>query len=222
MNGSPLVVKCAGGDVMGLFDELHTVAEAFRANGFEAVPVRDRAEALEACLSAVKEGDRVGFGGSATLKEIGLHEALARTGAELITAPRELPREERYERLRAMLSADVYFSGANALTRDGVMVNEDGFGNRVSAQIFGPRKVVVVAGWNKITGTLEEAVYRVRNIAAPPNVRRLGTGAPCGELEYCVECAPEEGRICNALTVVRRVREKGRIRLVLVAERLGF
>lgn len=200
--------------------QLSEILRRFEDHGIVCHLVHDRAAALTVCMELARDASSVSWGGSMTLGEIGLPEAIERTGIRVIKRV-DGTLQERYLSARETLTADVYFSSANALTRDGKIVNIDGFGNRVAAHIFGPHKVVFVAGVNKMTGTLDEALYRVRNIASPPNVRRLGTGAPCGELEYCNDCAGP-GRICNDLVIIENVRMAGRVHLVLVNEDLGF
>ncbi len=200
--------------------QLSEILRRFEEHGIVCHFAHDRAAALSVCLELARDASSVSWGGSMTLGAIGLPEAIERTGVRVIKRVDGTP-QERYLSARDTLTADLYFTSANALTRDGKIVNIDGFGNRVAAHIFGPHQVVFVAGVNKITGTLDEAIYRVRNIATPLNVRRLASGAPCGERDYCNDCSGP-GRICNDLVIIENVRMVGRVHLVLVNEELGF
>ena len=202
--------------------ELREILRAFEAKGIGAVYAADKEEALSYCLSLLKPGFSVACSGSATLGQIGLHQALRDADVEFIEVSRNLSPEERHKLHRKCHSSDVFFSGTNAITRTGEIVNIDGYGNRVSAHFFGPHTIVIVAGYNKVTGTLNEALYRVKNIAAPLNVRRLRKSAPCGESGLCTDCSKDEGSICSYVSVIVKAGTSHRTILVLVNEKLGF
>ena len=119
------------------------------------------------------------------------------------------------------MQADVFLTGANAISLDGQMVNVDGSGNRVAAIIYGPKTVLVVAGMNKVVETLEDAVTRARTIAAPMNQQRFMLNTPCTKTGTCADCKSEEC-ICNQIVITRHCRPGGRIKFVLVGEELGF
>ena len=114
-----------------------------------------------------------------------------------------------------------FVAGTNAITADGQLVNVDGMGNRVAAQIFGPEKVILVAGTNKIVGDVNEAFDRLEKIAAPINAKRVGMGTPCADTGECIDC-DSPMRICNMYTIIRRMMFPGRLTLILVNEALGF
>ncbi len=202
--------------------EIKSVLNAFEKKGFETYYAENRAAALKMCLSHIEPHNKVAWGGSVSLGDIGLHDALKSLDIEILAAPYDVPFDERIALLRRCQHADVFFSGANALTRDGRMVNIDGLGNRVASSIFGPKKFIVVAGYNKIVGTLDEALYRIKFIATPKNVRRLNGKAPCSLLDVCVDCDQEQGRICNSLVVTENNRFRGRMILIIVNEKLGY
>ena len=109
----------------------------------------------------------------------------------------------------------------NAITLDGQLVNTDGTGNRVAALIYGPENVIIIAGMNKVAATLEEAESRVKNIASPPNAIRLDRNTPCALTGSCHDCF-SEGCICSHTVITRRSAIKGRIKLILVGEELGY
>ena len=117
--------------------------------------------------------------------------------------------------------ADVFLTGANALSMDGQMVNIDGMGNRVAAIIYGPGSVLVIAGMNKVMDTLEAAINRARTVAAPMNKQRFDSVTPCGVTGTCADCKAE-ACICNHIVVTRHCRPAGRIKFILVGEALGL
>jgi L-lactate utilization protein LutB len=132
-----------------------------------------------------------------------------------------VPREEIIERRRQALLVDLFFAGANAVTQDGTLVNLDMVGNRVGAITFGPRCVVIVAGRNKIVSDLDEAMKRVKNIAAPINAIRHRIKTPCVKTAVCMDCKSPD-RICNTWTITEKSYPKGRIKIVLINRDLGL
>jgi hypothetical protein len=122
---------------------------------------------------------------------------------------------------RAQLACDVFLSSSNAVTVEGELVNVDGIGNRVAAMIFGPGKVIVVAGWNKIVPDVNAAIQRIRNTAAPLNAKRLELNVPCAKTGYCVDCDVPDN-MCRVTTIISRKPRKTDISVVLIAEQLGF
>ena len=123
--------------------------------------------------------------------------------------------------MKDALFSDVFLTGANGLSLDGQMVNVDGTGNRVAATIYGPKKVIVIAGMNKVCDTLEEAVKRAREVAAPMNMMRFMKDTPCAATGKCGDCK-QEGCICNQIVITRHCRPVGRVQFVLVGEHLGL
>lgn len=199
--------------------------KALTKNGFEAIYVPDREEAVSRILDLVPDDALVGLGGSVTLREMGLPEALRSRGNEVAdhweAREKGASTEEVLEVRRAQLNSDVFITSTNAVTEAGELVNIDGGGQRVAAMIFGPRKVVVVAGANKIARDLEEGLHRARNVAAPMNARRLNRGTPCAETGACSDCDSEE-RICSATTIIHRRPRNTETTVILVGERLGY
>ena len=128
--------------------------------------------------------------------------------------------EEREELLRQCLLTDTFLTGANAISMDGQMVNIDGTGNRLAAICFGPKQVIVVAGMNKVTDTLESAIQRARSVASPMNEQRFDFPTPCNVTGVCADCKSEKC-ICNHILVTRHSRGN-RIKFILVGEDLGF
>lgn len=189
--------------------------------GYACHPADDAAEATRIVYSLIPEGSTVGLGGSTTLADMGIPEGLRAGPWKLIDRYRTHSWDETMARYREALDADVFVTGTNAITRSGQLVDMDSSGNRVAATIFGPRRVIVVAGANKVVENLDEAFARIRRIA-PMNCRRLGHKTPCAETGRCEDCMIPE-RMCNYVGIVNHgMKEPGRFHLVLVAEELGF
>ncbi len=189
---------------------------------FEAFYCDTKAEALQKALSLIPEGATVSWGGCETGKEIGLFEAIGAGKYQVVdrAKPCATPDEQKKLKMDWMFS-DVFISGANGLSLDGQMVNVDGTGNRVAATIYGPETVLIVAGMNKVTDTLEEAVTRARTIAAPLNQQRFQLPNPCTQTGTCSNCKSETC-ICNQIVITRNCRPQGRIKFILIGEDLGF
>jgi L-lactate utilization protein LutB len=205
---------------------LEVVRGALEANRFEAyvVPNADAAHALVVKDLLPKAGARsVAFGGSMTAVAAGLFTTLKdRTDLELIdTLDKQISVEEQMERRRRSLLVDFFIMGSNAVTEEGQLVNLDMLGNRVAALTFGPRHVAVLVGRNKIVPSLEEAMCRVKNIAAPANAMRLDKKTPCVKTSYCEDCKSPD-RICNTWTITEKSFPKGRVKVVLINQDMGL
>lgn len=202
--------------------KLHRVSKALERNGIRPFVCENREEALERALALIPDGATVGLGGSRTVDEIGLLAALRNGGYTLHDQYREgIDREESMRIRKAGTHADCFVSGSNAITYGGKIVNVDGLGNRLAGFCFGPAKVIIVVGRNKIVPDLEAALDRVRNVAAPMNARRFGAKAPCVETAECSDCS-SPGRICNLTLIIEKSGIEGRMIVILVNEELGF
>ncbi|MCI8448239.1 MAG: lactate utilization protein [Eubacterium sp.] len=179
-------------------------------------------EAVKTAMELTAPDTVVSFGGSMTLLECGIMNALkARNDIRLIDRARAETPEEIKQAYRDSFSADTYFMSTNAITLDGQLVNIDGNGNRAAALIYGPDQVIVVAGMNKVTSTVEDAIRRVHNIASPPNCIRLNKKTPCASSGVCAECLGEDC-ICSHTVITRRSGTLERIKVLLVGEELGY
>lgn len=201
--------------------------EAFKRNGFRPVYAEDRKEALQIILEEIPLEATVGAGDSLTLREIGVFEELKRRGFKLFWPfDEKVAKEERRNVARKALLTDVFLSGSNALTMDGKIVNVDATGNRVAGIVFGPKKAIVVVGVNKIVKNVEEALERIRNVAAPLNAKRIREERgwellPCVEAGECVDCNAEN-RICNITTIIEKKPRAIDIAIIIVKEKLGL
>lgn len=203
-------------------DDIQGTVKALEANNIDCVFVQNKQEALEKALELIPEGSTVGLGGSVTVEQVGLLEKL-RTGNYTLYdqyAP-DIDMPENMKRRRQGLTAKYFVTGTNAITSDGQLVNVDGLGNRVAAQAFGPEKVVIVAGTNKIVKDVHEAFDRLEKIAAPINAKRVNAQSPCADTGVCIDC-DSPARICNIYTIIRRMMIPGRITVILVNDSLGF
>ncbi len=192
-----------------------------RSRHFDAWYCADKASALEKALELIPKDASIGWGGAISAQQIGLMDALKAGGYNTYDRDTCATPEERVKMMKKCLSADVFLTGANAISLEGEMVNIDGMGNRVAAIVYGPDSVIVIAGMNKVVDTLEDAVTRARTVAAPMNKQRFGQDTPCGITGTCADCK-SEGCICNQILITRNCRPAGRIKFILVGEELGF
>ena len=200
------------------------VIASLKSRGFDAIFFPKTAEAVRHIVSLVPEQASVGLGGSMSVLQSGLLDALRARPLRLLDRFQAGLGAEELARMRVeAMTADYMIASSNAVTADGKLVNEDGVGNRVSGMIFGPARVVLLVGINKVVADVEEAIRRIKNIAAPPNCVRLGHKTPCAETGFCddARCHPPE-RICCQLTILEANRTPGRITVVLSGETLGF
>jgi len=197
-------------------------AAALGKNGFDALYCETREEAVERAMAFVAPGATVGFGGSMTVRELGIKERAQALGAVLLDHGEPgLSPERKAETMRLEQTCDVFLSGSNAVTLDGALVNVDGNGNRVNAMAFGPKKAVIIAGINKIVADEEAGYRRIREYAAPMNCKRLGIPNPCTVGGVCRDCAGPT-RICRVYSTLRRKPSYSDLTVILVGESLGF
>ena len=192
-----------------------------KSRHFDAYYCDNKEEAKKKALELIPEGSVVGWGGCLSAEQIGLVDTMRHGNYRAIDRDTASSPEERMELMRRCLLSDVFITGANAISMDGQMVNIDGMGNRVSAIVFGPKSVIVVAGMNKVVDTVEDAVVRARTVAAPTNKQRFPAPTPCMVTGTCANCKGE-GSICNQFLITRSCRPAGRIKFILVGEDLGF
>lgn len=198
---------------------LEEVAANLKKRGFEAIVCRDKEAALEFISSNFLTllGTKIGIGNSMTLRQLNLLEIARQNGRSVhARSPENMSNEDA----RAALTADLYFTSANALSIDGRIVNIDGTGNRVSASIFGPDKVIFVIGKNKIAPSLDAAIERARNAAAKL-AAKYSRKTPCAITGKCEECLSPES-ICAVMAIYRKAPAAHRTWVILVDEDLGL
>jgi hypothetical protein len=192
-------------------------------NGFGAVYCASSQEVFDCIIREAADAASVGFGGSMSIVGLEVETRLREMGKEILNhANPALSRDERIDVMRRQLICDLFLSGTNALTLSGELVNIDATGNRVAAMFFGPRKVIVVAGRNKLVdGTVHDAIKRVKNWATPPNSRRLNFKTPCAGTGFCSDCNSPD-RLCRVTTVIDRKPRFTDLRVLVVNADLGF
>lgn len=198
------------------------VIDALEKNNMDGYFVNDEKEAIEKIKDICHEGETVAVGGSISLAEVGVLELLRNGKYNFLDRYEEgLSPEQIEDVFKKSFFADTFFTGSNAITEEGFLYNVDGKGNRVAAMLYGPKKVVVVVGINKIVSNLEEAEARMQKIAAPANCVRLNKTNPCTVKRKCMNCSSKT-RICNLYTVIKRQMTKGRISVIIVNKQLGY
>lgn len=197
--------------------------ESLGKNGFTSVYCKTAHEAFQYIVNEAGTAQTVGFGGSMSIDGLKVADRLREMGKELLIhgAP-GLTLEEKQGIMRRQLTSDLFLTGTNAVTLSGALVNIDGNGNRVASMIFGPKKVIVVAGRNKLVdGDTGAAVKRVKEWAAPANARRLKLNTPCSKTGFCSDCNSPD-RICRITTVLDRKPRMTDVRVLVVNEVMGL
>ena len=198
-----------------------SMIKKMKKRGFEAYYCPDSKSAVEKALSIIKEGSTVTWGGSMTIAESGLVQALDPAKYQIIDRDKYTTPEAKKECYRMAFSANYFLMSTNALTADGELVNVDGNGNRVAALAYGPDNVILMVGMNKVEPDLQAAIQRVHAKAAPPNALRLGLKTPCALTGSCADCLSPDC-ICAHTIITRYNRIKGRIKVILIGENLGY
>ena len=199
-----------------------SLVAAIEKRNMTAFYCESKEDCLKKVLELLPENCTIAWGGSESIKEAGITEAVKESGKYTVydRAKYLSPRQVKEFNLLAFQS-DYYFMSSNAVTLDGMLMNIDGNGNRVANLIFGPSHVIVVVGMNKVVPTIEDAYDRIRNFASPPNTIRLKKNTPCSKLGKCGDCYSDDC-ICNQIVITRRSREKERIIVLVVNDNLGF
>lgn len=197
--------------------------ESLGKNGFSALYCPTTDDAISVIMAEAEDAATIGFGGSMSLATLNVQSLLKEQGKEILNhSSPSLSREQKMEIMRLQLTCDLFLTGTNALTLNGELVNIDATGNRVAAMFFGPRKVVVVAGRNKLVdGTPDEAVIRVKNWATPPNAKRLSFNTPCARTGFCSDCNSPD-RLCRVTTIIDRKPRFTDMKVLVINADLGF
>lgn len=203
---------------------MESLVKALGERGYTVLRATTAAAARESILGLLRQTDRsIGIPGSCTVRELGLLEALTQQGKQVIehwgrtfTSP-----QERAATLHAENAADVFITSVNAITEDGTMTWVSGTANNVAGILFGPSRVLIVVGRNKIVRDQEAAMERIRTIAAPLNARRLGLTTPCAATGTCMDCPPARS-ICRATVTLSAAPQLSDMTVLLVDEDLGL
>lgn len=199
-----------------------TIIKALEKRNMKGYYCPDCASAVKQASELIPDGASVSFGGSMSLGESGVMDMLrSRTDIRLLDRSKAKTPEETKKLYHDALSSDVYFMSSNAITLDGELINIDGNGNRVAALIYGPERVVLIVGMNKVTPTVENGIRRVHNIATPANCIRLNKQTPCAATGVCHDCLSPDC-ICSQTVITRRSSVPERIIVILVGEALGY
>lgn len=194
--------------------------DALRANRFEAHYIPTKEDLLAKIRELMPPGCSCSMGGSMALHETGVNQYLE-SGGDFSYIDRYAPGADLDEVFHQALSCDVYFSGTNAITLDGKLYNVDGRANRVAAICYGPKKVIIVAGHNKIVTDIPAAQQRMREISAPANAVRLERPTPCGAIGVCQDCRSDQ-RMCSQELITGWQMIPGRICVLIVGGEYGY
>ena len=208
---------------------LQKTVRSLEANSFEVKVADDAEEATRLVLSMIPKGASVGIGDSATIRQIGLLEALAKRrvkvvnpfSKELSTDPRKRAIAKRVRMLRKALVTDVFITSSNAITMDGKLVNIDAVGNRVAAMIFGPKRTIIIVGVNKLVENVDAAIHRIKNTIAPTHTRTKKITTPCAATGECSDCHSPD-RICSVTSIIERRPWRSTVMIVIVKADFGL
>jgi L-lactate utilization protein LutB len=199
------------------------LVDNLNARHFKATYCATSQEAADYILAEAQTARSIGFGGSLSVADLKLTTPLREQGKEILNHGfPDLTPEQRVEIMKRQLTCDLFLSGTNAATLDGCLVNIDGNGNRVAAMIYGPSKVIVVVGRNKIVeGDIGDAIKRVKDKASPPNAMRLGKKTPCATTGFCCDCDSPQ-RICHVTTIIDSKPSQTDFHVLVVNEDMGL
>lgn len=197
------------------------VIKGLESRNMEGFYAETKEEALKIALDLIPEGSTVGWGGSVSVSEIGLKDAVCTGNYQVYNRDICKDPEEKRDTELKILGSDYFLCSTNAITEDGILVNIDGRGNRVAGIIWGPRNVIMIVGMNKVVKSLEDAWSRARNEAAPINAQRFPLQTPCKKTGSCADCKSPD-TVCCQFVVTRYSKIPKRIKVILVNEDMGF
>lgn len=205
------------------FIKAQSVVKALNKNEFDASFIETKEEAINKIMDLIPDKSKVGIGGSMTIKELKLEMYIASKNCDIYNILQKgLSQVEMLRVREEQLKSDVFLTSSNAITKKGELVNIDNSGNRVTAMTFGPSRIIVVAGINKITTNLDTAIDRVKNHAAPKISSYFGFKTPCAETGFCNNCtAPIT--ICRTVSIIRaKPRAVKNYNVIIIGEHLGY
>lgn len=204
------------------YEKIEQLIKSLKKNRIEAIYFPSKKELIEFFIANLKSNTTVGTGDSLTLEQIGIIDLLRKQNINFLDKyKKDLTRSEKDRLYRDNFSCDLFLSGINAITLEGKIFNLDGNGSRVAPVIFGPKQVFLVCGTNKIVQNDEEAISRIKNIAAPIDAKRLNKKTPCTKTGKCMDCKSVD-KICNYYTIIQGQFNKERIKVLLIDGKYGF
>lgn len=204
------------------YEKIEQLIKSLKKNRIEAIYFPSKKELIEFFIANLKSNTTVGTGDSLTLEQIGIIDLLRKQNINFLDKyKKDLIRSEKDRLYRDNFSCDLFLSGINAITLEGKIFNLDGNGSRVAPVIFGPKQVFLVCGTNKIVQNDEEAIARIKNIAAPIDAKRLNKKTPCTKTGKCMDCKSVD-KICNYYTIIQGQFNKERIKVLLIDGKYGF
>ena len=198
-----------------------TIIKQLERRNMEGYFCETSADAVELVRKLVPAGASIAWGGTQTFGETGVKAMLEAGDYRMLDRSKATTPEQTHEIILQQLASDCFFMSANAITRKGELVNIDGNSNRLACLLYGPREVFVLVGMNKVVEDVDAGIKRIHTMACPPNAARLHTDTPCERTGTCGNCH-EPGCMCCNVVVTRHNRETGRIKVILIAEDLGF
>lgn len=202
--------------------KINKTIEALKFNNMNGYLVKTKEELISKIEELVPDKSTVSCGGSMSLFEYGVIEHLRSGRYKFLDRYEEgLTQEKITQIFKESFFADAYFASSNAVTEDGKLYNVDGTGNRVAAMLYGPEKVILLVGVNKIVNNMDEAIKRIREVSAPANAKRLNRHTPCAKVGYCMDCNSKE-KICREFTVIASQSKKDRIHVIFINDNIGY
>ena len=199
----------------------NTIIKNLSKRNIEGFYCETSAEAVALAMELMKDGKTVGMGGTETVREIGLLDAVKNSSLHFIDRTRAKTSQEQKEIFLETMAADYFLMSTNAITHDGELINIDGNSNRVACLMHGPEHVLVLVGMNKVVPDVASGISRAQNVAAPNNATRLGTKTPCAVTGHCGNCHSDNCMCCQ-IVITRHSRHTGRIKVILINESLGY
>lgn len=199
----------------------NTIIKNMEKRQIEGYYCPDKESALKKALELIPKGASIGWGGSITLSETGLMDAIQNGDYNIIDRDKATSLDEQRKIYGEICMSDIFLMSTNAITLDGELINIDGRGNRVAFLCYGPQNVIILAGMNKVVTDIDSGFKRVRNIASPPNTIRLNKKTPCSVTGKCEDCYSPDC-ICGQFVVTRRSGVPNRIKVILIGEELGY
>ena len=198
-----------------------TIIKNLEKHGMKGYFCSDYNQAIEQVKALVEEGSSIGWGGTVTFEQSGVKAALEQGNYEMLDRSKAITPKQAGDIIQKHLNCDTFFMSSNAITTTGELVNIDGNSNRLACLLYGPKQVIVLVGMNKVVKDVDCAIQRIQTLACPPNATKFHCDTPCANIGICGNCHGDDCMCCN-IVITRHNRNKGRIKVILIAEDLGF